>query len=295
VVKRRPLKKAMEDCLAQAVALAAAEEPLVGLWLFGSQAQGRATPLSDVDLAYLTRESLPDAEREALGARLYRNLSRLFGSDEITLVDLATAPPLLAFRVLSQGKNLYCRRRQPLERWVEAVLRSYPEAHRLRRNALQEGRERTENQAMAIDREKVEEQLWSLGRDLRKLREATGKSRTDYLADEDAQIIVERKFQTATEACLNIGNHLIAALGLDLAEDYASVFQSLGRAGILSPELAEAMADMARFRNLLVHLYWRVDHAQIYDRLPDRLRALEGFREEIRRFLEGPSQEVEKA
>lgn len=287
MVKRQPLQKPLEECLARAVEVAAAEEALVGLWLFGSQAQGRPTPLSDVDLAYLPREGLSIPEQEALDARLYRRLSRLFGSDEITLVDLTTAPPVLAFRVLSQGRNLYCRHRQPLDRWKEAVLQSYPEIHRLRRNALQDGKG---GQDMAIDREKIEEQLRSLEQDLRKLRQMAGKDRAAYLADEDAQIIVERKLQTATEACVNIGNHLIATLGLDLAEDYASVFQSLGRAHLLSPDLAEAMADMARFRNLLVHLYWRVDHARVHEGLADRLRTLEGFREQIRRFLEGPSQ-----
>ncbi len=41
------------------------------------------------------------------------------------------------------------------------------------------------------------------------------------------------------------------------------------------------MADMARFRNLLVHLYWRVDPAQVYRTLPQRIETLAGFSDAI--------------
>lgn len=78
---------------------------------------------------------------------------------------------------------------------------------------------------------------------------------------------------------------MIARLRLRLAEDYATVFAILGEAGILSRELAERMMELARFRNLLVHLYWRVDHHDIFRRMGERIQTLVEFQSRVRDFL----------
>jgi len=46
------------------------------------------------------------------------------------------------------------------------------------------------------------------------------------------------------------------------------------------------MADMARFRNLLVHLYWGIDHAKVYQTMTERIETLESFSRAIYEFLE---------
>ena len=35
---------------------------------------------------------------------------------------------------------------------------------------------------------------------------------------------------------------------------------------------------MARFRNLLVHVYWKIDYGQVYDVITTRLEYLRAFR-----------------
>ena len=52
-----------------------------------------------------------------------------------------------------------------------------------------------------------------------------------------------------------------------------------------APDVAEGMADMARFRNLLVHLYRRVDPVQIHQTLPQRIETLRAFYQAIVRYL----------
>ena len=90
---------------------------------------------------------------------------------------------------------------------------------------------------------------------------------------------------------MNIGNHLIAALGLELPEDYASVFRILAKSGVISKELGERMADMARFQNLLVHGYWKIDHEKVYKNMLDRIKTLHLFMHEIVKFLKSESVE----
>lgn len=256
----------------------AALPALDALWLFGSYARGEETPLSDVDLAYLMR---PGAEQAEQDVALYRTLSAHFGTDELTLLDLAGAGPAVAFRVLQEGKLLFCRNAQTVADLTEAVLARHSEIRRLVAEALRNDQEAT----VEIDRDKVLAQLRLVEADLSRLREKASIVEAAYLADLDAQDVVMRRFQTAVETCASIGNHLIARLRLRLAEDYAGVFSVLGEAGILDRGLAARMAELARFRNLLVHLYWRVDHTQVFRRMQERIRLLEEFQESIRAFL----------
>jgi predicted nucleotidyltransferase len=74
------------------------------LWLFGSEAQERAHPESDVDLAALFRER-PSA-LDVLGAR--GDLEEILGR-EVDLVDLDKASPILAMQVLQHGRLLVDR------------------------------------------------------------------------------------------------------------------------------------------------------------------------------------------
>lgn len=43
----------------------------------------------------------------------------------------------------------------------------------------------------------------------------------------------------------------------------------------------EPLAQMARFRNLLVHVYWKIDYGQVYDVIVTRLDDLRAFRAAI--------------
>lgn len=257
---------------------------LQALWLFGSYARGDATPLSDVDLAYLPAQSLTGPEIETLDRALYLNISRALETDEITLVNLSEAPIPLAFSVLREGTMLFALA-EPFD-LKERVLTQYPDAKRLRREILQDFEASLRGMRMSIDREKVLTQLRLLGADVEKLKQKMVLTEDEYLNDGDSQIIVERKFQTAIESCVNIGNHLISRLNLKLAEDYASVFQVLAEANVVPAQFAESMADMARFRNLLVHLYWGIDHRKVHQTMKERIETLESFSRAVFAFLE---------
>lgn len=136
-----------------------------------------------------------------------------------------------------------------------------------------------------IDGDRVTECLRLLSEGSKILREKAQVSKDLYTGSRDLQAIVERRLQTATESCINIGNHLIARLGLGAPSDYADVFRVLSEAQMLPSALVRQMMDMARFRNLLMHVYWAIDHERVYDSLQTRLSVLEGFARHIARWL----------
>ena len=84
------------------------QRPVQLAYLFGSQATGRTHAESDVDIAVLLDTSLTADERFAERLTLLGALSHLFGTDNVDVVVLNEASPLLAYEVLRHGVLLYC-------------------------------------------------------------------------------------------------------------------------------------------------------------------------------------------
>ena len=66
----------------------------------------------------------------------------------------------------------------------------------------------------------------------------------------------------------------------------AGSFEQLHAEGILSSgDLAVSLAKMSRFRNLIVHRYWKVDYATVHDILLHHLDDFRAFAAEIETYL----------
>ena len=99
----------------------------------------------------------------------------------------------------------------------------------------------------------------------------------DFLADQDAKDVACYRLLVAIEAALAVCYHVSARHLRKTPEDYAGCFAILGDAGILDPDLTERLQRMARFRNLLVHVYWTVDHEQVHALIRRDLGDLRAF------------------
>ena len=45
---------------------------------------------------------------------------------------------------------------------------------------------------------------------------------------------------------------------------YREAFEILNESGLISLPLSESMSDLAGFRNVLVHIYWKLDMDEIF-------------------------------
>jgi uncharacterized protein YutE (UPF0331/DUF86 family) len=92
------------------------------------------------------------------------------------------------------------------------------------------------------------------------------------------------------EAALSLCYHWTARRLQKTPEDYAACFALIAEAGLISQPLAERLQQMARFRNLLVHMYWRIDYERVYQILQNDLGDLREFGGRRRcRGLDGPN------
>ncbi len=90
-------------------------------------------------------------------------------------------------------------------------------------------------------------------------------SREAFLADQDARDVACYRLLVAIEAALSLCYHVAAKRLAKVPEEYARCFSLLQDAGLVAPELGARLQTMARFRNLLVHVYWKVDYGRVYD------------------------------
>lgn len=120
---------------------------------------------------------------------------------------------------------------------------------------------------------------------LRSERDQVGSFR-EYQEDTRLRKAVERSLHTAIEACLDIGRHLIVLKGFRYPDDNQDVFRVLAEEKVVSKKLLPVLLDMARFRNLIVHDYARIDDAKVYAILKKRLGDFDAFARAIQVYLE---------
>lgn len=127
--------------------------------------------------------------------------------------------------------------------------------------------------------ETIEESLGVLARKQR-------ISRDEYESDSDTRDIVERRFVKMTEASIDIGEELVKHERNQPPASNPESMRALGEIGVLSPTLAEEMAQGARFRNVLSHTYGNIiNHDVVYNALQD-LERYRTFVKEVRDYLD---------
>lgn len=103
-------------------------------------------------------------------------------------------------------------------------------------------------------------------------------SRETFLSNQNTLDVACYRLLIAIEAALAICFHVSAKQLYRIPNEYAGCFSSLEQAGLIAPDLSTRLQQMARFRNLLVHVYWKIDYGQVYDIIAARLDDLRTFR-----------------
>jgi uncharacterized protein YutE (UPF0331/DUF86 family) len=138
-----------------------------------------------------------------------------------------------------------------------------------------------------VDPLRVRTLLDRLATEVEALRRLGARSTGELLADDDLLAAVKYRFIIAIEVCIDVGRHVIASEGLRAPLDYADVFAVLADAELVDPAVAADLRDTARFRNLLVHNYTKVDDARVVEILRERVDDLALFRTALARAAGG--------
>jgi len=136
-----------------------------------------------------------------------------------------------------------------------------------------------------VDKSLVLRKLSELEEYLGQIREFSSIAEEEYSKDWKTQRIVERTLQIMIELAADISSHLISDRKLRLPTSYADTFKVLSEAGLIDPPLYEIMEKMAKFRNIVVHHYDRIDESIVITILQKHLEDFLVFRDAILRIL----------
>ncbi|MBI4067336.1 DUF86 domain-containing protein [Candidatus Gottesmanbacteria bacterium] len=114
------------------------------------------------------------------------------------------------------------------------------------------------------------------------------KSAADLKKDFQKQAVVERLFQIALEALLDIGRMIISIENLPRPQENDEIFQILAEAKIINQEYAKRAFGMGRFRNILVHGYMIIKPQRVFENL-QKLDLFIEFTEFVAKYIEKKS------
>ena len=136
-----------------------------------------------------------------------------------------------------------------------------------------------------VDKHLILRKFATLEEYLSQMNEYANISLKDYADDWKIQRIVERTLQMMIETCLDISSHIISDEKLRVPETYADMFRILVQNSILEEPHLEAFEKMAKFRNIIVHDYEKIDAEIVLGILQKNLMDFVGFREAIIDYL----------
>lgn len=136
-----------------------------------------------------------------------------------------------------------------------------------------------------VNRELVQSLLLQLEERLTLLK----KHRPHRLADLQRDAVLHNAclhlLQTAVEICLDIANHCIADAGWRTPSSSRDAFLVLFEQGVITKPLLTTCQHMAGFRNIVVHMYEKVELADVYAILRHHLKDFSLFAQAMQRFL----------
>lgn len=117
------------------------------------------------------------------------------------------------------------------------------------------------------------------------LMQKKGLIKEELKQNMDLRQAMERRLQTAIEACIDLAFHIIAGEGLGVVEHNKDALLLLGEKKIIPMGLANRLADATDMRNVLVHGYEKVDLDQLYQAITEDVKDLKEFAQEIDAFV----------
>jgi uncharacterized protein YutE (UPF0331/DUF86 family) len=140
-----------------------------------------------------------------------------------------------------------------------------------------------------LDKERLEKYLDELAAetiDIEKIISQKDKKTSDML--QDPHILKSLKYSTIViaEAIASTLQHILAKKHNVVIDGYMAVFSESKEHKVISTELLTKLQPFIRFRNMLVHQYWRVDDKVFMRNLKNGLNDFRVFVNQVRKIID---------
>lgn len=111
----------------------------------------------------------------------------------------------------------------------------------------------------------IENKLFRLNENIKFIDDILKKPDKDILADRPLYYGLQHLLQISIEIITDIGSNILAEEFKINPKTYADVILALGEKNIIGQKFAEEQAEMAKFRNILVHDYDNLDEKKVLE------------------------------
>ena len=136
-----------------------------------------------------------------------------------------------------------------------------------------------------FDEEGVIDHLRELNESLKDWERYQSISLEELHTDRDKRNMVLHAMLISIQSAIDIANHIIADKGLRKPSTYRESFEILSEERLIPKVLSDRLSDLAGFRNILVHIYLRLDIDAVYEVLQRDLSALKEYERAVKRLL----------
>ena len=136
-----------------------------------------------------------------------------------------------------------------------------------------------------VDKPLILRKLSELDQYYKQIKEYEKTTLTQYSRDWKIQRIIERTLQMMIETCVDISSHIISGQEFRVPKSYSDTFKILFEEKIVNEQLYNALEKMAKFRNIVVHHYDKVDAEIVIGILRKDLKDFEHYKDAIVGFL----------
>ena len=132
-----------------------------------------------------------------------------------------------------------------------------------------------------VNKELILRKIDDIEEELKKIKNIKDITIDEFLSDEDRVDALKFRLLKIIEASIGICSHVVVKLFGIIPESYSECFKILGDKKIIDKELSNKLVKMAKFRNLLIHMYYKVDDREVYKIIKENLSDIEMFVKEI--------------
>lgn len=137
-----------------------------------------------------------------------------------------------------------------------------------------------------VDRDVLSARLSALESYLAELKGFRERSREEFVREPALHDLAERYLHLACEAVADATHHVIADEGFRHPGGYKDAIEVLREEGLLEEGLADRLKGWMGFRQVLGHLYLKIDHGRTWKAIQEDLRDLEDFAAAMARLLQ---------
>ena len=139
---------------------------------------------------------------------------------------------------------------------------------------------------MAIEIERIIAKIDFINEYLHELENLQLTTYVEYLNNKIQRDLSRLYLQLVYQAAIDINQHILTeAFGLEI-QKYSDTFVLMGIYGVIDSELYNILKESAKMRNVLVHLYDKIDYSVLFDSVGETLADYPIYIEQISSYLE---------